>query len=120
MSKDIFKYILENDWKKRKIEIKNSENKEIISRNINIPSNENEHIKYKTNQDNIYNLSFNKDENSESNSKIFDSLNYIHIIKSFFCSKDKKTKLIDACHNYISKEICIENNLKKLNLLCMY
>ena len=103
MSKDIFKYILENDWKKRKIEIKNSENKEIFSRNINIPSNENEHIKYKTNQDNIYNLSFNKDENSESNSKIFDSLNYIHIIKSFFCSKDKKTKLIDACHNYISK-----------------
>ena len=97
--------------------MKNSESKEIISKNNNISSNENENMKYKTNQNNIENFSSNKDENSESNLKIFDSLNYIYIIKSFFCCKDEKTKLIGACHDYISKEICIENIFNKLNEL---
>ena len=72
--------------------MKNSESKEIISKNNNISSNENENMKYKTNQNNIENFSSNKDENSESNLKIFDSLNYIYIITSFFCCKDEKTK----------------------------
>ena len=116
MNKDIFKYIFENEINKRNIEII-PENKEIKSiNNINIiTSNENEEITGKSNKNNDDNIS-NKNENV-SNSKIFDSLNYIYIIKSFFCCKDEKTKLINCCNDYISKEICIENLLNKLNLL---
>ena len=117
LSKDIFKYILENEYKKRKIEII-PENREVISKEINIPTTtENEQITYKSTQNNIDNITNRNNDNSNSNSKLFDSLNYIYIFKSFFCCEDEKTKLINACHDYISKEICIENLLNKLNEL---
>ena len=118
MSKDIFKYILEkeNKNKKRKIEII-PENKEINPPIIPIITNENEHITYKSTQNNIDTITNKNVEDNDSNSKLFESLNYIYIIKSFFCCKDEKTKLINACHDYISKEICIENILNKLNEL---
>ena len=59
MSKDIFKYILENEYKKRKIEII-PENREVISKEINIPTTtENEQITYKSTQNNIDNISNN-------------------------------------------------------------
>ena len=44
-----------------------------------------------------------------------EGLNFVHIIKSFFCCKDEKTEVITACHKYISEEICIEKILKKLH-----
>ena len=118
MSKDIFKYILEkeNKNKKRKIEII-PENNEINPPIIPITTNENEHITYKSTQNNIDTIMNKNVEDNDSNSKLFESLNYIYIIKSFFCCKDEKTKLINACHDYISKEICIENILNKLNEL---
>ena len=117
MSKDIFKYIVEKEYKKRKIEII-PENNEIIPKEINIPTTtENEQITYKSTQNNIDNISNKNSDNKNSNSKLFDSLNYIYIIKSFFCCEDAKTKFINACHDYISKEICIENILHKLNEL---
>ena len=118
MSKDIFKYIVEKEYKKRKIEII-PENNEIIPKEINIPTTttENEQITYKSTQNNIDNISNKNSDNKHSNSKLFDSLNYIYIIKSFFCCEDAKTKFINACHDYISKEICIENILHKLNEL---
>ena len=121
MSKDIFKYILEKENKKRKIEII-PENKEIIPNEINIPTipistTENEHITYKSTQNNIDTITNKNVDDNNSNSKLFHSLNYIYIIKSFFCCEDEKTKLINACHDYIFKEICIENILNKLNEL---
>ena len=45
--------------------------------------------------------------------KEFKSLNYFHIIKSYFCFNDKKTKLINHCHKIISDDICIENILER-------
>ena len=119
MSKDIFKYILEkeNKNKKRKIEII-PENKEINPPIIPITTTtENEHITYKSTQNNIDTITNKNVEDNNSNSKLFENLNYIYIIKSFFCCEDEKTKLINACHDYISKEICIENILNKLNEL---
>ena len=45
--------------------------------------------------------------------KEFASINYFHIIKSYFCFKDKKTKLINCCHQIINDDICIENILER-------
>ena len=45
--------------------------------------------------------------------KEFTSINYFHIIKSYFCFNDKKTKLINYCHQIISDDICIENILQR-------
>ena len=122
MNKDIFKYIKEKNYQK-KIEV-TLENKEMISKNTNIRSiNENEKIN-KSNMnsvDDLTNKNANVDNNEtrdkNSNSNVLDNLNYLHIIKSFFCCKDEKTKLINYCHDYISKEICLENILLKLNQL---
>ena len=122
MNKDIFKYIKEKNYQK-KIEV-TLENKEMISKNTNISSiNENEKIN-KSNMnsvDDLTNKNANVDNNEtrdkNSNSNVLDNLNYLHIIKSFFCCKDEKTKLINYCNDYISKEICLENLLLKLNQL---
>ena len=40
-------------------------------------------------------------------------INYYHIIKSFLCFKDEKTKLINNCYEYINRDICIENILER-------
>ena len=39
------------------------------------------------------------------------------IIKSFFCCKDKKTKIINLCEDIVEKDICIERILKRLYLI---
>ena len=44
-------------------------------------------------------------------------LKFINILKSFFCCKDKKLKLIELCDNIIQKEICIEKILKRIYIL---
>ena len=41
-------------------------------------------------------------------------INYLHIIKSFFCFNDKKTKLIDLCHYIVTDDISIERILERL------
>ena len=114
MNKDIFEYIGDIGLTKRKIEIP-SENKEIISRENNLRStNEIENANYINKQNSIDNLSNKKETNDNSSSNIFGSLSYINLIESFFCCKDEKARLINACHKYISKEICIENILKNI------
>ena len=122
MNKDIFKYIKEKNYQK-KIEV-TLENKEMISKNTNIRSiNENEKIN-KSNMNSVDDLTNknatvdnNETTDKNSNANALDNLNYLHIIKSFFCCKDEKTKLINYCNDYISKEICLENLLLKLNQL---
>ena len=42
-------------------------------------------------------------------------MNYHHIIKSYFCFKDDKTKLINCCDNLISEELSIEKILRRIN-----
>ena len=116
MSKDIFKYINKKEFSQRKIET-TSENKEIISKDVNIrASNDIENIKDKQNI-NSYDFISNKNENNDIKENVFNDLNYLDIIKSFFCCEDEKTRLINSCHSYISKEICIEKILHKLSEL---
>ena len=49
--------------------------------------------------------------------KVMKNLDIINIIKSFFCFKDKKLKLINLCNDIINKDICIERILKRLYIL---
>ena len=45
---------------------------------------------------------------------VMKNLKVIHIIKSFFCFKDKKTQLINLCDRAINKDLCAESILKRL------
>ena len=60
-------------------------------------------------------LEFEKEDNNII--KVMKNLDFINIIKSFFCFKDKKLKLINLCNDIINKDICIERILKRLYIL---
>ena len=47
------------------------------------------------------------------NKKDIDKVNYFHILKSYFCFKDKKTEVIDLCNNITLKEETKGNALRK-------
>ena len=49
----------------------------------------------------------------ERNIKVLKNINLIHIIKSFFCFKDVRTKLIDLCNKIIKEDICIDRILSR-------
>jgi hypothetical protein len=55
-----------------------------------------------------------KENSDDKITNVMKKLNTLAIIKSFFCFKDKKIKLINICHNIISEDICIERILKRL------
>ena len=50
----------------------------------------------------------------ERNMKVLKNLNFFEIIKSFFCFKDVRTKLIDLCNKIIKEDICIDRILSRL------
>ena len=50
----------------------------------------------------------------ERNIKVLKNLNFFEIIKSFFCFKDVRTKLIDLCNRIIKEDICIDRILSRL------
>jgi len=50
----------------------------------------------------------------ERNIKVLKNLQFFDIIKSFFCYKDVKTKLIDLCNRIINEDICIDRILNRL------
>ena len=51
----------------------------------------------------------------------FNEINYLNIMKSFFCFKNRKTKFIELCHNIITKDMCIERILERfINLEKIY
>ena len=41
------------------------------------------------------------------------NINYYHILKSFLCFNDKKTKLINLCHDIINEDMSIERILER-------
>ena len=49
-----------------------------------------------------------EDNNQNYINEINKKINHLHIIKSLFCFNDKKTKLIDLCHNIVTEDISIE------------
>ena len=40
-------------------------------------------------------------------------INYYHILKSYLCFEDKKSKLINLCHNIVTEDMSIERILER-------
>ena len=128
MSKDIIFNLINNIYSSKEMKLSLSNNK------INILNTEHKNTdiihKRKINQNtsknsynlNSYEVKINKKkqkkksciiDNEEDNNhnyinEINKKINYLHIIKSLFCFNDKKTKLIDLCHNIVTEDISIE------------
>ena len=60
------------------------------------------------------NIKLNDKKLKERNIKVLKNIKFFDIIKSFFCFKDAKTKLIDLCNRIINEDICIDRILNRL------
>ena len=137
MNKDIIEYLF-NKYKKTKNNKLNklikkqegkdviSERKEIIDRPNKIYNNENiennNEIKIEKTKKKE-NFSIIKNVKIKVHNTTFNRINYFHILKSFLCFKDKKTKLINLCHKIITEDMCIETILERflyLENICHY
>ena len=47
------------------------------------------------------------------NNKHIEKVNYFHILKSYFCFKDKKTEMINLCNDIITEDMWIERILER-------
>ena len=100
--------ILENDNKSKSL----SSEKKVMDINIL----ENQKSKNPLDSNNNEN-NFEKGIDDKKIIYVMKKLKFINILKSFFCWKEKKLKLIELCDNIIKKEICIEKILKRLYIL---
>jgi len=129
MNKDIFEFLLNKKKEKAFIYHNNNINnlfsnkkKQEITIDDKDKTNSNSPYLEKSNEVKL-NISneLNKENNnfriekidSINDNKILSKINYYHIIKSFLCFKDEKTKLINNCYEYINRDKCIENILER-------
>ena len=97
-------YYLDNNIKQSNNKSKNLDNNNQIDETIN-----NLNI-------NSTNYSFeNKSNIDDKRIDVLNSLNYYQIIKSYFCLRDDKAKLINCCEALISDELSIEKILRRIN-----
>jgi hypothetical protein len=61
-----------------------------------------------------FELDSEKNNNQNYIIEINKKINYFHIIKSFFCFNDKKTKIIDLCHEIVIEDISIERIFERI------
>jgi len=129
MSKDIIFKLINNIYSNKKIKLNlqnnninrlNTEhkNREIIrKRKFNQSTSKNSYnlnsYDVKINKEKTNKKPYNFDKEEEDNNQnyineINKKINYLHIIKSLFCFNDKKTKIIDLCHNIVTEDISIE------------
>ena len=64
---------------------------------------------------NIYSIEKKSNVDDDKRINVLNNLNYYHIIKSYFCFKDDKTKLINCVDDLISEELSIERILRRIN-----
>ena len=132
MSNDIIRNLLnKKEIKNKSLHLdkiklfKNNEMKQIDSSQIKINNNQNmlnktNNIEYldkndfvKINKSND-NLEITNEITQENiNDKVLKHINYFHIIKSFLCFNDKRTNLINLCHNIIIEDMSIERILER-------
>ena len=123
MNKDIINDLL-NENKFRKINVQNHNKillKDNIKKNIEIRRSKTEiddkmtSIDYldKTDKNRLNNIKKSFFSSNEKVNEALTKINHYHILKSYFCFKDKKTKLIDFCENFISEETSIEKILER-------
>ncbi len=91
---------------------------EFINKSINIRNTD-----YFDNNDEIIinkSIDDNKNDKKEKMNKIIlnqnliKEINYFNIIKSYLCFKDKKTELVNLCHDIIIEDMSIESILKRI------
>ena len=82
----------------------------IRNNKIKLNSNDNKILKNETGKINIENEKINI-ENERI--KILKKINYFHIIKSFFCFRDKISQFINFCNKMIRQDMSIERILEK-------
>ena len=101
---------------KEKINIKNDKNI-FLDKKIKQPDFKSKISEiYETNYDLNLDSDISSGEKSDEKTiNVLNSLNYYHILKSHFCFKDDKTKLIDCSHNLIKDEVLIEKILRRMN-----
>jgi len=69
--------------------------------------------KFNISKDNIF-LDNGKKNHPNINDKLLSELSFFDILKSYFCFQNKKTKLINLCHNIIIEDMCLEKILKRI------
>ena len=103
---------LNTEHKNNEIGINQSSNKNIDNLNIE----KSYEIRLKREKTKKKSCIIDSEENNNQNNIIHEikkNINYLHIFKSFFCFNDKKTKLINLCHNIVTEDISIERILKR-------
>ena len=101
--------ILNTEHKNKEIIRKRKSNQNTSKNSYNLNSYEVKINKEKTNKK-PYNIDKEEEDNKQNYiNEIYKKINYLHIIKSLFYFNDKKTKIIDLCHNIvITEDISIE------------
>jgi hypothetical protein len=69
--------------------------------------------KFNISKENIF-ISNRKQNCQNINDKLLSELNFFDVLKSYFCFKDKKSKLVNLCHNIIIEDICFEKKIKRI------
>ena len=96
MSKDIIETLISRDKKHLKNKLENSERIDKVELNAS---------KISCTKDKIKQIKINNSH--------LEKVNYFHILKSYFCFKDKKTEMINLCNNIIREDMCIERILER-------
>ena len=100
--------ILNTEHKNREIIRKRRINQSTSKNSYNLNSYEVKINKEKTNKK-PYNIDKKEEDNNQNYiNEINKKINFFHIIKSLFCFNDKKTKIIDLCHNIVTEDVSIE------------
>ena len=127
MSKDIVRYF----FNKNINYILNYENSNIINHKLkgNEKSSERSFSKSEKNQfeeekngkniSKINTMSTNEENKNNKIKRIFKNINYCHIFRSLFCFKDKRSQLINMCHEIIREDLCVERIIERFNNLEM-
>ncbi len=132
MNKDIVRYLInkniytnineslliENNKKEKKLfkniaqKSKNIDGKEINTKqNSNIKDNSNNYFKIKSKNDLFFESIVNKNKKKKP---IFKKMKFLDIIKSYFCFKEKKIKLINLCNELVMRDLRVERILRRL------
>ena len=110
---------------KEKVNINNNNKNNYLDNKIKKSDNKSKNIDNNNNEisETIYNLNTNfnisslekKSNDDDKIINVLNSLNYYHIIKSYFCFNDDRSKLINCCNSLISDELSIEKILRRIN-----
>ena len=69
-------------------------------------------IKFNISKNDIFHTKY-KIKQIRMNNSHLEQVNYFHILKSYFCFKDKKTEMINLCKDIIREDMCIERILER-------